>query len=122
MSNVGVEEENVSTMTEAETAMHDAAASFVADLRARMLFYLTIYPKMSPTMMQVALGPSTRAHVWKPILDQLIEEGLVWKHQVRPKTPPPSGRDQIYTVIELMPPKDSEQAETKTEASASTTA
>jgi hypothetical protein len=87
-------------MTTAE-AVASVAAEMVNDLRGRILFTLTVYPKLSPTMLQVALGTGTRPQFWHPVLDQLIEEGRIEKIQIRPPSPPPSGRDQVYTVIQL---------------------
>lgn len=80
---------------------HEAAVEFVKEVRERILHTLSVYPKISPTMLQVALGTSTRPALWHPVLDQLIEENLVEKIQVRPSSPPPSGRDQVYTIIQL---------------------
>lgn len=79
----------------------DAALEFIKDIRERILFTLSIYPRVSPTMLQVALGTSTRPAIWHSVLNQLIEEGLVDRIQIRPPTPTPSGRDQIYTIIQL---------------------
>lgn len=82
-------------------ASHDAALAYIQEVRNRILFTLSIYPRISPTMLQVALGTSTRPSLWHSVLDQLIEDGLVDRFQTRPPTPPPSGRDQVYTVIQL---------------------
>lgn len=89
------------TTTVVNDAGVDAALDYIADIRERILFTLSIYPKVSPTMLQVALGTSTRPAVWHPVLNQLIEDGLVDRTQVRPPTPAPSGRDQVYTIIQL---------------------
>jgi hypothetical protein len=79
----------------------EAAIDYIAEIRERILFTLAIYPKLSPTMLQVSLGTSTRPSIWHPVLNQLIEDGLVDRIQIRPPTPAPSGRDQVFTVIQL---------------------
>jgi hypothetical protein len=88
--------------TTSDTIMN-AAIESVKQIRARILFTLSVYPKLSPTHLQVSLGPGTRSSLWHPVLDQLIEEGLVEKIQIRPTEMTPSGRDQIFTVIQLAP-------------------
>ena len=79
----------------------EAAIDYIAEIRERILFTLAIYPKLSPTMLQVSLGTSTRPSIWHPVLNKLIEDGLVDRIQIRPPTPAPSGRDQVFTVIQL---------------------
>lgn len=69
------------------------------ELRAKILHLLSIYPAVSPTMLQVALGPYTRARQWKPILAELIEEGLVVRSEVVRRTI--YGRDNSYTLLKL---------------------
>jgi hypothetical protein len=91
---------STSTATVSDVGM-EAAIDYIAEIRERILFTLAIYPKLSPTMLQVSLGTSTRPSIWHPVLNQLIEEGLVDRVQIRPPTPAPSGRDQVFTVIQL---------------------
>jgi hypothetical protein len=49
----------------------------VVPIREMILHILRIYPTVSPTMMQNTLGPWLKATRWRPILDDLINEGAV---------------------------------------------
>jgi hypothetical protein len=65
----------------------------------RIVHILTIYPVISPGMLQTALGFSCPAYVWRPILQQLIQDGRVVisadEHQH------PIGRAFKYTKLSL---------------------
>lgn len=69
-------------------------------IREKILQTLSIYPRISPTMLQVGIGTSITPKMWHPILDSLIEEGLV-KREARQAPNNVSGRDQTYTIISL---------------------
>lgn len=69
-------------------------------IREKILQTLSIYPRISPTMLQVGIGTSITPRMWHPILDKLIEEGLV-KRDARQAPNNISGRDQTYTIISL---------------------
>lgn len=69
-------------------------------IREKILQTLTIYPRISPTMLQVGIGTSITPKMWHPILDKLIEDGLV-KRDARQAANNISGRDQTYTIISL---------------------
>lgn len=47
----------------------------------KILTTLRIYPRVSPSMLQVAIGPSYAAHFWRPILERLIARGDVLRMQ-----------------------------------------
>lgn len=66
-------------------------------LREKILFGLEIYPAISPSMLHVFLGTATSTHVWKPILNDLISEGLVQKQEVTLTSP--IDRVQTYTIL-----------------------
>lgn len=38
---------------------------------------LSVYPRLSPSMLHVGLGPSTPAEIWRPILQDMIESGEI---------------------------------------------
>lgn len=46
-------------------------------LRAKILKTLRIYKELSPSMLHTGIGPAIPAAVWRPILAQLIREGLI---------------------------------------------
>lgn len=68
-------------------------------LRLKINELFGIYPKMSPTMLQAALGPSLTPRVWRPVLDAMLEDGTLRMDAVLPPTA--SGRSRAYTVLSL---------------------
>lgn len=72
----------------------------VVDLtRAKILHQLEIFPFLSRSMIHVSVGTATPTQLWVPILDALIEEGLVTTTELSCKTP--VDRNQVYTVYHL---------------------
>lgn len=70
-----------------------------AQLRKRIKFLLELYPRLGPSMLQTALGTSLPPGLWKPILEQMIQEGEVSRLQETHDTP--AGRSQTYTILTL---------------------
>jgi hypothetical protein len=68
--------------------------------RERILHVLRIYPRISPSMLQVGIGPAIPASVWKPVMEQLIMENLIRRETIPLKGP--SGRDNSYTILSLV--------------------
>jgi len=66
-------------------------------VKSKILHLLTIYPVISPTMLQSGLGPYTKPDLWRPVLAELITEGLVIESQQSLETP--SGRYNTYTIL-----------------------
>lgn len=73
-------------------------------IRRKILHTLKIWPKLSPSMLQVGIGTSLSSRMWHPVLDQLIREGKVIRTEQQAKSH--IGRDQIYTIISLAPGVD----------------
>jgi hypothetical protein len=69
-------------------------------ISARILHTLSIYPRLSMSMLQVGVGTGFPPRLWKPILEQLIRQGKVSKHQIA-AVHPVTQRDMTYTVIAL---------------------
>lgn len=46
-------------------------------IRKKILFLLTVYPRLSRAMIQVGLGTAMPPSLWSPILEALIQEGKV---------------------------------------------
>ena len=65
----------------------------------RIVHVLTIYPCISAMMLQMGLGPHTRAEAWRPQLQHLIDTGVVVSTSESHQTP--VGRHQSYTLIRL---------------------
>jgi len=68
-------------------------------LRVKILHLLSIYPIISPTMLQGGLGPAKKPILWRPVLEQLKEEGLVVETQESMLTP--TERYNTYTKLSL---------------------
>jgi len=68
-----------------------------ANIRARIIHMLSVYPILSPSHIQQGMGilPGT----WKPILEKLITEEVVSRSHRVAETP--TGRQQTYTLLEL---------------------
>ena len=73
-------------------------------LRKQILHVLSIYPVISPTMLQAALGPQKKPKDWRPILEELITIGHVEREMTQP-IESPAGRFINYTKIRLAPTK-----------------
>lgn len=69
------------------------------EIRDKIKHTLTIYPRLSMTMLQVGIGTYIGPNVWKPILFQMIEDKIVLREHVSAETP--KGRMQTYTVLRL---------------------
>ena len=65
----------------------------------KIVHILTIYPALSPSMLQVGVGPHIPPIVWKPILNAMIEKGTVLKEEVIVKTP--IGQNRPYCKLTL---------------------
>jgi hypothetical protein len=77
-----------------------AANEWAQNLREKILFGLSIYKFVSPTMLHVFLGTSIPSALWKDeVLTKLIEEGLVIQENVSLTSP--LDRSQSYTVLRL---------------------
>jgi hypothetical protein len=68
-------------------------------LRAKIIHTLTIWPKLSPSMLQVGIGTSISPNIWKPILEQMIATGELNREERHAKSH--IGRDQVYTILSL---------------------
>lgn len=67
------------------------------DIVDKILHILNVYPFISPSMLQMGVGPSLPATLWKPLLERLIGEGRVFRIFTNKETP--RHRIQQYTVL-----------------------
>jgi len=65
------------------------------DVRERILHVFSIYPKISPSMLQISLN--LPAKDWRPVLEELITEDQVTRQSLVHLTP--TGRNQSYTIL-----------------------
>lgn len=93
-------------MSEAEEDFVEASQEFVSN---KILHTLKIYPKLSASMLQVGIGTALPPKIWRPILDKLEKSGRIKQYDVGAVSP--SGRDQTYHIIELVPlaPEESKE-------------
>jgi hypothetical protein len=68
-------------------------------IAVRILHILSIYPKVSPSMLQITLN--TPAPIWRPALEELVAEERVTRSMIVAGAP--SGRHHSYTILTLGP-------------------
>lgn len=69
------------------------------NIAARIKHILSVFPKLSHSMLQVGLGSTIPAKDWRPILDEMVAEGTV-SIQTKYLTTP-AERSQGYSIISL---------------------
>lgn len=70
----------------------------------RIRHVLTIYPRLSMSMLQVGIGTALTPKLWHPVLDKMKEAGEITQDTIQATTP--TGRVQVYQVISLRESKD----------------
>lgn len=84
------------------TSVVDQVVSPEETIRRKILHQLKIYPRLSPSMLNMGIGTAIPPAVWKPVLERLISDGKVLRENVEHLTPV-AGRKQLYTVLSLTP-------------------
>lgn len=69
-------------------------------IREKITHILSIYPKISVSMLQIGVGTSLMPSLWKPILNQMVKEGII--REVREMHMTPAGRQQSYVILSLV--------------------
>lgn len=54
-----------------------SAVDTTQKLKDKITFVLTVYPRLSPSMLHTGIGPNVQPQVWRPVLEQMIAEGTV---------------------------------------------
>lgn len=72
-------------------------------IREKITHVLTIWPKISPSMLQVGIGTAISPKMWHPVFEQMLAEGLITRNEQYGRGP--SGRDQTFITISLAEPK-----------------
>lgn len=80
-------------------SLDDSMGQLIEVTKLRILHALEIFPFIAPSMLNMAIGTSTPAELWRPCLAQLVEEGKVVETNLQAKSP--TGRNQAYTVLHL---------------------
>lgn len=81
---------------ESVMAAANANAKHIED---KILRLLAVFPKLSPSMIQIGIGSSMPATMWRPVLEDLVSRGQISRDTII--APSGSGRTQNYTVISL---------------------
>jgi hypothetical protein len=71
-------------------------------VREKIIHVLTVFPRLSHSMLQVGIGTSMPPAIWRPILAQMIRAGEVVETPLTARTP--HGRDQTYEILHLPVP------------------
>lgn len=89
-----------STSTTAESG-HSQEKLLGEQMEEKILHILSIYPKISPSMMQISIGSNMPAHIWKAAWRKLLGEGKVRQDFIVATTP--TGRSQSHTIYSIAP-------------------
>lgn len=65
----------------------------------KIVHVLSMYPVLSPSMLQIGLGTALPPDLWKPLVEELITLGVVKRDDVVSMTP--TNRLQTYTRLSL---------------------
>lgn len=66
-------------------------------IRERILFVFSVYPAISRSMLQSAVGSSLAPAVWSPVLQKLLDRGVLEQKTTFKTTP--SGRSQSFVLL-----------------------
>lgn len=86
-----------------------------ARIRDKIVHVLTHFPILSPSMLQVGIGPNTPPRQWHPELDRLIREGKVLRETKGVEDA--AGQYRSITRISLAPSPEPSELVDLTEAS-----
>lgn len=78
-----------------DLSRHDAAEKIIQD---KIMHTLSIYPKLSMSMLQVGIGTALTPKLWHPVFERLLKEGKITKQEITAHTPT-TGREQVYTIV-----------------------
>jgi len=87
-------------MTKKTTTQQVVLTEIQQEIQDKILHILTIYPVISPTMLQAAIGASIKPLVWRPALTNLITNGQIKAASIEATTP--TGRYNRYQTIQLV--------------------
>lgn len=56
-------------------------------IAARIRHVLEIWPILSPTLLQAALGPQIKSEQWRPVLEEMISSGIIKQEIINKQSP-----------------------------------
>lgn len=62
-----------------ESSLEENMTNVIKD---RIKYILSIYPKVSPSMLQIGIGTSIPPDLWRPVLDEMINTDEVERTQL----------------------------------------
>ena len=68
-------------------------------VRERIIALLTVYPILSPSMIQIGLGSSLPTFVWRPVFDRMLISGELVEGLV--EGPPSDNRQRPFKTVSL---------------------
>jgi len=95
-------QQSTATLTQQPILMNDLFPN-EADLSIaqKILHLLTHYPRISPSMMQIGIGSSLPANIWRPVLNKLLEKRIVMQDLIVDMSS--TGRQQTHTILYKAP-------------------
>lgn len=57
------------------------------NIAVRIKFIFELYPILSPTLLQAALGPQVPSSTWRPVLDEMLSNGIVKQETINRLSP-----------------------------------
>lgn len=70
------------------------------NIKDKIRHLLQIFPRISPSMLQIGLGTSLPPSIWRPILQELLDQKIVLMEEVPGQSV--SGRPRSYEVLSLI--------------------
>lgn len=79
--------------------IEDEMANIIEHTKARILHSLQVFPFLAASQLHQSIGSATSTKLWRPLLEELIEDGKIVVTHIQEVTP--SGRTQSYTIYHL---------------------
>lgn len=76
---------------------------FLKNLKEKLVFTLTVFPRLTSSQLQVGIGPHIQPRIWRPVLEELIADGTVIREDLGITTP--IGQYRTLTVLSLANPQ-----------------
>lgn len=98
-SQVAHDDEHAGEVLTPGTSMHDPIVQLRKITRQKITHLLRVYPAISATAIQTGIGTSQSPKLWRPLLQEMINEGIVKETKVNVVSP--HERHQVHAVYHL---------------------
>jgi hypothetical protein len=68
-------------------------------IQAKILYTLSIYPRLSASMLQTGIGPAIPPAIWRPVLEGMIAKNWIQETQINRRGP--GGRANSPKILSL---------------------